>query len=56
MNNKKNIALIGVGRWGKNHLKTLSSIKDVNKIFVVYMAFLVFVLELLLNVWLRIGG
>ncbi len=35
MKNKKNIALIGVGRWGKNHLKTLSSIKDVNKIFVV---------------------
>ena len=35
MNNKKNIALIGVGRWGKNHLKTLSSIKEVDKIFVV---------------------
>ena len=32
---KRNIALIGVGRWGKNHLKTLSSISEVENIFVV---------------------
>ncbi len=32
---KKNIALIGVGRWGKNHLKTLASISEVENIFVV---------------------
>lgn len=32
---KRNIALIGVGRWGKNHLKTLTSISEVENIFVV---------------------
>lgn len=32
---KKNIALIGVGRWGMNHLKTLDSISEVENIFVV---------------------
>ena len=32
---KKNIALIGVGRWGKNHLKTLASMSEVENIFIV---------------------